>query len=93
MHRSFTDGECPNDPKGYKTTGRKRGKVMKTLQKFLVILMMTVMMASVLAGCGKKGECEDCGQVEKLNEYVDEDGESHWYCDDCYRMEKLFSDT
>lgn len=55
--------------------------------------MMTVMMAAVLAGCGKKGECEDCGQVEKLNEYVDEDGESHWYCDDCYRMEKLYSDT
>lgn len=65
---------------------------MKTCKRFMVIFVMAVLTMVVLTGCGKKGECEDCGQVEKLNEFVDGDGDSHWYCDDCYKMEKLFAD-
>lgn len=41
--------------------------------------------------CGKTGECDSCGQVEKLKEYKTSYGEVEHYCNDCYRMAKIFS--
>ncbi len=43
-----------------------------------------------LAGCSKKGECEECGQYESLKKYVTENGDENWYCEDCYRLAKFF---
>lgn len=63
---------------------------MKNFKRIMVGFLLTALMIVTLSGCGKRGECEDCGQNEKLNKYVEEDGDVHWYCDDCYRMEKLF---
>lgn len=60
------------------------------MKRFLVMVLVGVISMSFFIGCGKKGECEMCGQNEMLKEFVYEDGNSCWYCEDCYRMEKLF---
>lgn len=64
---------------------------MKSLKRFAVIFIVLIFMFTTLAGCAKRGECEECGQNEKLNKYVEKDGDIRWYCDDCYQMAKLFT--
>ncbi len=58
--------------------------------KKLVAILVAVFMLVTLSGCAKHGECESCGQNEELREYVDEDGDSYWLCEDCYHLAKLF---
>ena len=36
------------------------------------------------------GMCANCGQYETLHEFKDHSGRSKYYCEDCYRMAKLF---
>ena len=64
---------------------------MKKLGKLLIILLCVALLLTVLTGCSRKGYCEECGQQEKLNKYVDRDGDVHWYCDTCYQLYKMFS--
>ena len=64
---------------------------MKNTKKYLAIFFLIIFMLIALSGCGKRGECEECGQTETLTKFVDTDGDIHWYCNDCYRMAKLFS--
>lgn len=64
---------------------------MKNSKKHIIIVFMAIIMLIALSGCGKRGECEECGQTEKLNKFVEDDGDIRWYCDDCYRMAKLFT--
>ena len=63
---------------------------MKQFKKFTLMFVMTALIVTLFAGCGKRGKCEECGQTEKLTEFVDSYGTTHWYCNDCYRMAKLF---
>ncbi len=63
---------------------------MKKLKMIIALFLATVLMLAVLSGCSKHGKCEECGQNEKLNEYTDNDGDIHWYCDNCYSMAKFF---
>ncbi len=63
---------------------------MKRIVALILILCMLFTTACMLAGCSKKGPCEECNQVESLSKYVDSDGESHWLCSDCYRLAKMF---
>jgi len=63
---------------------------MKELKKCTIALFLVLFMLATLAGCAQHGVCDECRQIEKLNKYVEKDGEVHWYCDDCYRMAKLF---
>lgn len=63
---------------------------MRNFKKFTVIFFVAIFMFVTLSGCGKRGECEECGQNEKLNKYVDQNDNIRWYCDDCYKMAKLF---
>lgn len=53
---------------------------------FLAILLVSVF----FCGCSKNGKCESCGQIEKLNKYVNDHDIEYWYCDDCYSMQKMF---
>ena len=63
---------------------------MKISKKRMAIFFLTIIMLIVLSGCAKRGKCEECGQVETLNKFVEDDGDIRWYCDDCYRLAKLF---
>lgn len=63
---------------------------MKIYKRIIVCLLTTILMLATLSGCGKHGKCEQCGQDEKLKEFTDSYGNSSWYCEDCYRMAKLF---
>lgn len=66
-----------------------------------IILGLVVLAMASLAGCGRRGACERCGQEGELHEYVFytyyPDGSkqatsSDWLCDYCYDMHKfLFS--
>lgn len=63
---------------------------MRGTKKLLVILMLIVI-AIMLSACGRKGNCESCGQYEKLKKFVyKSSGETHWYCDTCYNISKLW---
>jgi len=63
---------------------------MKAKKRFLTIVLAIITMMACLAGCSKKGECEECGQYESLKKYVTDNGDERWYCDDCYRLAKVF---
>lgn len=61
------------------------------MKKRILCILLTALLLFSLAGCAHKGECESCGQTETLQKFVEDDGDEHWYCNDCYRMYKLFS--
>ena len=61
------------------------------MKRIILALLAVVTMVCLLCGCAHVGVCEECGQREKLNQFVDEDGDIYWYCDDCYRIAKLLS--
>ncbi len=63
---------------------------MKKFKKCMIALFLVLFMLTTLSGCDKRGACDECRQNEKLNKYVEKDGDVRWYCDDCYRMAKLF---
>lgn len=63
---------------------------MTNFKKIIVSLLAASLMLTALSGCGKHGKCEQCGQDDKLKEFTDSHGNSSWYCEDCYRMAKLF---
>ncbi len=63
---------------------------MKILKKSAVIFMILALLTLGLSGCDKRGACEECGQVETLKKFVEDDGDEHWLCNDCYRLYKLF---
>jgi hypothetical protein len=44
-------------------------------------------LAALLSGCGKKGECDECGAYGKLHTYKML-GETFYLCDDCYSSYK-----
>lgn len=61
------------------------------MKKIILVLLVMATMICVLCGCAKKGICDECGQKEVLNKFVDtEDGEVYWFCDDCYEMAKFW---
>lgn len=59
---------------------------------FLLLFLLTLVMFFTLSGCDgrERGECDECGQIETLNKFVQSNGEVLWLCDDCYRLAKLF---
>lgn len=63
---------------------------MKNYKRIIISLLAAILMLAALSGCGKHGKCEQCGQDENLKEFIDSRGNSSWYCEDCYRMAKLF---
>lgn len=65
-------------------------KCTSSNKKLPIFFLLVVIMALLVSGCDKTGECEGCHQTEKLQKYVEEDGDIHWYCDDCYKFEKMF---
>ena len=65
------------------------GEKMKRIVSAILIIVLLLAMVFCLSGCGKKGECESCGQVEKLTKFVDPYDDTYWLCDDCYRLAKF----
>lgn len=65
-------------------------KTKKTIIKIIVLIVVVLLALALFTGCAKKGKCEECGQYESLNKFVERDGTVHWYCDTCYRFAKLF---
>ena len=63
---------------------------MKRLVTFVLIVCLLLTAVFTLSGCAKRGVCDGCEQTEKLEKYVDTDGEVYWYCDDCMSWAKLF---
>lgn len=64
---------------------------MTNLKIRIVTLCLVILMFVFTSGCAKSGKCDNCGQNEKLNKFVETNGDVSWYCDDCYRLAKLFS--
>ena len=60
----------------------------KRLISILLAVAMLLCMAFAMSGCGKRGECEECGQTETLTKYVSH-GDTYWLCKDCSRMYKM----
>lgn len=63
---------------------------IKRIVALILVVCMLLSTVCLLAGCAKRGQCEECGQTETLKKYVDYDGDTHWLCADCYRVAKLF---
>ena len=59
---------------------------MKRIVALLIILSLLVL---ICAGCAMKGNCDNCGQYEKLSKFTFYDGSTMNLCDDCRRMYKL----
>ena len=59
-------------------------------ERLIVSLALVILILCLFTGCAKKGYCEECGQYETLNKFVDRYGDEHWYCDDDYRWAKMF---
>lgn len=60
------------------------------MRRFFSLILILVLLLTVMftfSACGK-GECEMCGQTEKLNTY-NSGGSSMKLCDDCYRLAKF----
>lgn len=57
-------------------------------KRVMMLGVLMIMMLSIV-GCSKTGECDGCGQNEKLNEYVTTSGTTRYYCDYCYDMAKF----
>ena len=53
-----------------------------------LVLTLSLAMTLALAACGK-GECDMCGQSEKLNTYSSSGGSTMKLCDDCYQLAKF----
>jgi len=66
-----------------KIESRKKDGIIPVILIFAVVLL--------LVGCSTKGECEDCGQYEKLTKYTYSSGSSVNVCDDCYQYEKFMN--
>jgi len=62
------------------------------MKKIWLLFVVLALFVYILAGCSKTGICEECGQSEKLTKFVESDGTVHLYCNDCYRIAKLFTD-
>ena len=63
---------------------------MNTFKRTLLPFLLAIVMALSLTACAKRGACEECGQTEKLNKYVESNGNVLWLCDDCYRLYKMW---
>lgn len=61
----------------------------KRLISIFLAAVMLLTLAFAMGGCGKKGECEECGQTETLTKYVSHGGDTYWLCKDCSRMYKM----
>ena len=67
----------------------KNQKNIKTV--FLAIICIIALLT--MTGCDnrKVGECDLCGQTEKLNRFINvPDGEIYWYCNTCISIAKIF---
>lgn len=60
--------------------------------KSIMLVTLALLISLTLTACAKKGNCEECGQYEKLNKFTEKNGTVHWYCDYDYNMAKLFYD-
>ena len=59
-------------------------------KRIIALVLAVVLMLSLgclLTACGKKGECEVCGETKTLKKITIE-GESGWVCNDCYKLIK-----
>ena len=61
------------------------------MKKRILCILLTVLLLFTLTGCAHTGKCDSCGQTETLKKFVEDDGDVMWYCEDCYRLAKLFS--
>lgn len=61
------------------------------MKRCIAAVLVSIIMLFVLSACAKQGECESCGQQESLQKFEEKNGDISWYCDDCYRMAKLFT--
>ena len=61
------------------------------MKRIICAIFAAFALSGMLGACDKVGECETCGQREKLNKFVDKYDDVHWYCDQCYGMEKFMS--
>lgn len=62
-------------------------KGTKKMKHVFMVILLTIAILMV-NGCGAKGECESCGQYEKLNTYKD-GNYTEKLCDDCYSLQKF----
>lgn len=62
------------------------------MKKKSVLACILLFMLFTITGCEKTGECDGCGQNEKLNEYVTRNNTTRYYCDYCYNMAKLIGE-
>ena len=60
------------------------------MKRVLIAVVLIFLIACVCVGCSRMGMCANCGQYETLHEFKDHSGRSKYYCEDCYRMAKLF---
>ena len=61
---------------------------MKKRIAALLLAVLTLFMSVFLSACGKRGECEQCGQVEPLKKFVHKN-DVYLVCDDRYRVLKF----
>lgn len=61
------------------------------MKRMVLILVALIGLVAICTGCSAmaKGVCDGCGQTEKLNTFNGH-GAVYHYCDDCYRIAKLF---
>lgn len=65
---------------------------MRKAFRLVIIIVLAISFVFLVSGCAKRGKCDNCGQTEKLNRYVDPgNGTVYWLCDACYNLAKMFT--
>ncbi len=68
-----------------KNTSMSKFSVSKGAVWLLIVIGLLILAPRFI---NIKGECESCGQIERLNTYRYNSGYKSKLCDDCYRLEK-----
>lgn len=63
---------------------------MKRVLAILIVVCLILSFTFLLGGCGKKGECDECGKVATLKTFKFE-GEKYDLCKDCYNLMKALT--
>ena len=64
---------------------------MKRVLAILLVMCLIVSFTFLLGGCGRKGECDECGRLDTLKT-IKFDGDEYHLCKDCYTVMKRLMD-
>lgn len=62
------------------------------MKKIIAVILLVAMLALALCACSKTGTCDMCGKTDVSVSDITVNGETGWFCDDCYALAELAAD-